>query len=102
MPCSSNHSDCCDWTSTGEPLSEHSGKRLPVTGTDPGGYVNTGTNNHAQRWLNQPVPVIAGGKLYSHTEYVNVHTRESLALNATTSASAVLQRSSGDAFWTAP
>jgi hypothetical protein len=101
VPCSSNHSDFWEWTSTGELLNEHSGKCLSVTGTDPGVYLNTCTNNHAQLWLNQPVPVIAGGKLYSYTEYVNVHTRESLALNAITSGTAVLQQSSGDTLWTA-
>jgi hypothetical protein len=102
VPCSSNHSDFWEWTSTGELLNEHSGKCLSVTGTDPGVYVNTCVNNHAQLWLNQPVPVIAGGKLYSYTEYVNFHTRESLALNATTSGTAVLQQSSGDTLWTVP
>jgi hypothetical protein len=99
VPCSSNHSDFWEWTSTGELLNSHSGKCLSVTGTDPGVYVNTCANNHAQLWLNQPVPVIAGGKLYSYTEYVNVHTRESLALNATTSGTTVLQQSSGDTLW---
>lgn len=102
VPCSSNHSDFWEWTSTGELLNEHSGKCLSVTGTDPGVYVNTCANNHAQLWLNQPVPVIAGGKLYSYTEFVNVHTRESLALNPTTNGTAVLQQSSGDTLWTAP
>jgi Ricin-type beta-trefoil lectin domain len=102
VPCTSNHSDFWKWTSTGELLNEHSGKCLSVTGSDPGVYVNTCGNNHAQLWLNQPVPVIAGGKLYSYTEYVNVHTRESLALNATTSGTAVLQQSSGDTLWTVP
>ena len=102
LPCSSNHSDYWKWTTSGELLNEHSGKCLSVTGTDPGVYVNTCVNNHAQLWLNQPVPVIAGGKLYSYTEYVNVHTRESLALNATTSGVAVLQQSSGDTLWTVP
>jgi uncharacterized membrane protein len=100
VPCSSNHSDFWEWTSTGELLNEHSGKCLSVTGTDPGVYVNTCGNNHAQLWLNQPVPVIAGGKLYSYTEYVNVHTREALALNATTNGTVVLQQSSGDTLWT--
>ena len=100
VPCTSNHSDFWEWTSTGELLNEHSGKCLSVTGTDPGVYVNTCANNHAQLWLNQSVPVIAGGKLYSYTEYVNVHTRESLALNSTTSGIAVLQQSSGDTLWT--
>ena len=102
VPCTSNHSDFWEWTSTGELLNEHSGKCLSVTGTDPGVYVNTCGNNHAQLWLNQPVPVIAGGKLYSYTEFVNVHTRESLALNATTSGTAVVQQSSGDTLWTLP
>ncbi|MGD0702233.1 MAG: RICIN domain-containing protein [Trebonia sp.] len=102
VPCSSNHSDFWKWTASGELLNEHSGKCLSVTGTDPGVYVNTCGNNHAQLWLNQPVPVIAGGKLYSYTEYVNVHTRESLTLNATTSGTAVLQQSSGDTLWTVP
>ena len=102
VPCSSNHSDFWEWTSTGELLNEHSGKCLSVTGTDPGVYVNTCTNNHAQLWLNQPVPVIAGGKLYSYTEFVNAHTRESLALNASTSGTPVLQQSSGDTLWIAP
>ena len=94
------HVDFWEWTATGELLNEHSGKCLSVTGTDPGVYVNTCANNHAQLWLNQPVPVIAGGKLYSYTEYVNVHTRESLTLNATTGGTAVLQQSSGDTLWT--
>ena len=35
VPCSSNHSDFWEWTSTGELLNEHSGKCLSVTGTDP-------------------------------------------------------------------
>jgi hypothetical protein len=102
VPCTPNHSDFWKWTSTGELLNEHSGKCLSVTGSDPGVYVNTCGNNHAQLWLNQPVPVIAGGKLYSYTEFVNVHTRESLALNATTSGTAVLQESSGDTLWIVP
>ena len=102
VPCSTNHSDDWEWTSTGLLRNEHSGKCLSVTGSDPGVYVNTCGNNHAQLWLNQPVPVIAGGKLYSYTEFVNVHTRESLALNATTSGTAVVQQSSGDTLWTLP
>jgi hypothetical protein len=73
-----------------------------ISPADPGVAVNTCANNHAQLWLNQPVPVIAGGRLYSYTEFVNVHTRESLALNATTSGTAVLQQSSGDTLRTAP
>ena len=102
VPCSSNHSDFWEWTSTGELLNEHSGKCLSVTGSDPGVYLNTCGNNHAQLWLNQPVPVIAAGKLYSYTEFVNVHTRESLALDATTAGTSVLQQSSGDTLWTIP
>jgi hypothetical protein len=58
--------------------------------------------DQAQLWLNQPVPVIAGGKLYSYTEFVNDHTRESLALNATTTGINVLQQASGDTLWTLP
>ncbi len=65
-------------------------------------YVNTCGTNNAQLWLNQPVPVIAGGKLYPYTEFVNVHTRESLALSATTAGTSVLQQSSGDTLWTVP
>jgi hypothetical protein len=64
--------------------------------------VNTCGTNHAQLWLNQPLPVIAGGKLYSYTEFVNVHTRESLALSATTAGTRVLHQSSGDTLWTVP
>jgi hypothetical protein len=101
-PCSTNHSDFWTWTSTGQLLNEHSGKCLSVTGTDPGVYVNTCGTNHAQLWLNQPVPVIAAGKLYSYTEFVNVHTRESLALNATSAGTSVLQQSAGDTLWTVP
>jgi hypothetical protein len=101
-PCSSKHSDFWEWTSTGQLLNEHSRKCLSVTGTDPGVYVNTCGTNHAQLWLNQPVPVIAGGKLYSYTEFVNDHTRESLALNATTTGTSVLQQASGDTLWTLP
>jgi hypothetical protein len=101
-PCSANHSDFWKWTSTGQLLNEHSGKCLSVTGTDPGVYVNTCGTNHAQLWLNQPVPVIAAGKVYSYTEFVNVHTRESLALSATTAGTSVLQQSSGDTLWTVP
>jgi hypothetical protein len=101
-PCSSNHSDFWEWTSTGQLRNEHSGKCLSVTGTDPGVYVNTCGTNHAQLWLNQPVPVIAGGKLYSYTEFVNLHTRESLALSAATTGTSVLQQSSGDTLWTLP
>jgi len=101
-PCSSNHSGFWKWTPTGQLLNERSGKCLSVTGTDPGVYVNTCGTNHAQLWLNQPVPVIAGGKLYSYTEFVNLHTRESLALSATTAGTSVLQQSSGDTFWTVP
>jgi hypothetical protein len=48
------------------------------------------------------VPVIAAGKIYSYTEFVNVHTRESLALDATTTGTSVLQQSSGDTLWTLP
>jgi hypothetical protein len=48
------------------------------------------------------VPVIAGGKLSSYTEFVNPHTRESLALSATTAGTSVLQQSSGDTLWTLP
>jgi hypothetical protein len=48
------------------------------------------------------VPVIAGGKLSSYTEFVNLHTRESLALSATTAGTSVLQQSSGDTLWTLP
>jgi hypothetical protein len=73
-----------------------------VTGADPGVYVNTCGSNHAQLWLNQPVPVIAGGKLYSYTEFVNDHTRESPALNATTTGTNVLQQASGDTLCTLP
>jgi hypothetical protein len=116
VPCTSNHSDFWEWTSADELLNEHSGKCLSVSGTDPGVYVNTCANNHAQPgvyvntcannhaqlWLNQPVPVIAGGRLCAYSEYVNVHTRESLALNATTRGTAVLQQSSGDILWTIP
>jgi hypothetical protein len=49
-----------------------------------------------------PVPVIAGGKLYSSTEFVNLHTRESLALSATTAGTSVLRQSSGDTLWAVP
>jgi hypothetical protein len=101
-PCSSNRSDFWEWTSTGTVRNSRSGKCLSVTGTDPGVYVNTCGTNHAELWLNQPVPVIAGGKLYSYTEFVNVHTRESLALDATTTGTSVLQQSSGDTLWTVP
>jgi hypothetical protein len=101
-PCSSNRSDFWEWTSTGTVRNSRSGKCLSVTGTDPGVYVNTCGTNHAELWLNQPVPVIAGGKLYSYTEFVNVHTRESLALSATTAGTSVLQQSSGDTLWTLP
>jgi hypothetical protein len=41
-------------------------------------------------------------KLCSYTEFVNVHTRESLALSATTAGTRVLQQPSGDTLWTVP
>ena len=101
-PCTTSHSDYWEWTSTGLLRNEGSGKCLSVTGSDPGVYVNTCGTNHAQLWLNQSVPVIAGGKLYAYTEFVNDHTRESLTLNATTTGTSVLQQSSGDTLWTLP
>jgi Ricin-type beta-trefoil lectin domain len=101
-PCTSSRSDFWAWTSTGQLRNERSGTCLSVTGADPGVYLNTCGTNHAQLWLNQSVPVIAGGKLYSYTEFVNVHTRESLSLDATTSGTSVLQQSSGDALWNVP
>jgi hypothetical protein len=75
---------------------------VSVTGTGPGVYVNTCGTNYAQLWLTRPVPVVAGGKLYSYTEFVNLHIRESLALSATTAGTSVLQQSSGDTLWTVP
>jgi hypothetical protein len=74
-----------------------------VTGTDAGVYGNTCGTHHAQLWLNQPVPVIAGGKLYSYTEFVNLHTRESLALSATIAGTSASSSSpQADTLWTLP
>jgi hypothetical protein len=97
--CSANHSDFWKLTASGELLNEHSGKCLSVTGTEPSVYTNTCTNNHAQLWVKQTVPVIAGGKAYSFTEYVNVHARLSLALVPSTASIAVDQVASGDTLW---
>jgi hypothetical protein len=99
--CSANHSDYWKWTSAGELLNEHSGKCLSVTGTSPGLYANTCTNNHAQLWNDQLVPVIAGGTLYSFTEYVNDHAHLSLGLIASATGTAVDQVASGDTLWPA-
>ena len=98
-PCSSNHSDYWKWTSSGELLNEHSGKCLSVTGDDPGVYMNTCTENHAQLWTDTIVPVIAGGKLYSFVEYVNVHAHLSLGLVPSATGTAVDQIASGDTLW---
>ena len=66
-----------------------------MTGTHPGVYVNTCGTNHAQLWLNQPVPVIAGGKPYSYTEFVNLHPRAAGPERHHSRHQRVLQQSSG-------
>ena len=47
------------------------------------------------------VPVIAGGKLYSFGEYVNVHAHLSLGLVPSASGTAVDQVASGETLWDA-
>jgi len=63
---------------------------------DPGVYMNTCTENHAQLWTDTIVPVIAGGELYSFVEYVNVHAHLSLGLVPSATGTAVDQIASGD------
>lgn len=97
--CSSGKADYWRWTAAGELLGEKSGRCLSVTGTRPGVYLNTCTNNHAQLWTQQTVDVFAGGKLYLYAELLNVHTGDSLGLNLGTF---VAQEPSGDILWYRP
>ena len=55
--------------------------------------------NHAQLWDDRVVPVIAGGKLYSFVEHVNVHAHLSLGLVPSATAIGVDQVASGDTLW---
>jgi hypothetical protein len=100
--CSANHSDYWKQTTAGELVNEHSGRCLSVTGTAPGVYANVCTGNHAQLWTSHRIPVIAGGKAYSFTEYVNVHARLSLGLLPAVAGIGADQVAWGDTLWVNP
>lgn len=97
--CSANHSDYWKRTPAGELVNEHSGKCLSVTGTAPGVYANVCTGNHAQLWRTHRVPVIAAGKAYYYTEYVNVHAGLSLGIVPSVAGLGADQVAWGDTLW---
>jgi hypothetical protein len=97
--CSANHSDYWKRTSAGELVNLHSGECLSVTGTAHGVYANVCTGNHAQLWNTHRVAVIAAGKPYYYTEYVNVHAGLSLGLVPSVAGIGADQVAWGDTLW---